>query len=51
MKNYTGAMGGRTVQRVSLESEFDAYEPNLAEGKYRVSCKPGQSGITKRVYT
>lgn len=37
MKNYTGAMGGRTVQRVSLESEFDAYEPSLAEGKYRVS--------------
>ena len=37
MKNYSGAMGSRTVQRVSLEAEFDAYEPNLADGKYRVS--------------
>ena len=37
LKNYTGAMTSRYVQRTSLDATFDDYEPNLADGKFRVS--------------
>lgn len=37
MKNFSGAMGSSFVDRIFLETEFSAYEPNLEGGMFRAS--------------